>query len=174
MEIIVDLLKITLPAALVLYLAYSLVKTFLDKQLEAVKIQKRLDLGKETLPLRLQAYERISLLLERIAPNNLIIRLNDGSYSVIEFQQILLREIREEFNHNLSQQIYMSDEAWNLVRQSVEEVIAVINNAAHELDKDAPAIKLAKKIFEQVLERDEDINMKALRHVKQEVRLLLI
>jgi len=165
-------LKIILPVGLVSYGGYVLVKSFLDKQLEAMRLEQRKDLLKETLPLRLQAYERIMIFLERITPNNLIVRLNDNSYNVFQLQNILIREIREEYNHNLSQQVYMSDEAWNFVKKAMEEIIALINNSANELDKEAPSIELAKRIFENVLQTEEDINGMALRFIKSEVREL--
>lgn len=172
MDDFIDLLKIVLPAGLVLYGAYVLVKSFLDKQLEANRLDQHKEVVKETLPLRLQAYERVLIFLERSMPNNLIVRLNDNSYNVYQLQSVLVREVREEYNHNLSQQVYMSDEAWNLVRKAMEEVIALINNSAHGLDKEAPSIELAKKIFENVLASEDDINSLALKFIKKEVRQL--
>jgi hypothetical protein len=171
-DALLDIAKITLPAGIVLYAAYLMVKSFLDKQLLQENTQRRALLSKEILPLRLQAYERICIFLERITPNNLVIRLNDSNYNVYQFQNILIHEIREEYQHNLSQQIYMSDEAWSFVRKAMEEIIALINNAAYELDKEAPALKLAKKIFENVMMQDEDMNAQALKYIKREIREL--
>ncbi len=172
MEGIIDLLKITIPAAIVLYAAYLIVKSFLEKQLETIEASRKIDLIKETLSLRLQAYERIIIFLERISPNNLIVRLNDNSFNVYQLQNILVKEVREEYNHNLSQQIYMSDESWDFVRKSMEEVIATINSSAHELNKEAPSIELAKKVFENVLQSEQDVNAVAAKHIKSEVRKL--
>ncbi len=150
--------------------ALLIVKSFLDKQLEEERTRKSVELSKDVLPLRLQAGERMCIFLERIAPNSLIVRLNDSSYNVAQFQHLLLTEIRNEFNHNLSQQVYLSEESWGLVRKATEEVIALINNSAHGLDREAPSIELAKRIFERVLEKDEDVSNIATRYIKQEIR----
>jgi Na+/phosphate symporter len=105
-----------------------------------------------------------------MTPNNLLIRLNDNAYNVGELQEILLSEIRQEFNHNLSQQIYMSDEAWQQIKDAVENLLALINDAASELQKDEPALQLVKKIFAKIIDNQDDITGHALRFIKNEVR----
>jgi len=165
-----DVLAVLLTAAILLAGVFLIIKAFLDKQLSEEKLQKTLQISKEVLPLRLQAYERICIYLERMSPNNLIVRLNDRGYNVAQFQEVLLNEIRGEFNHNLSQQVYVSEEAWDYVRKSTEELIALVNNAAHELEREAPSIELAKKIFEKVLERQDDLISGALKYVKREIQ----
>ncbi len=100
---------ILIPAALVLFGMYISVNSLLNKQVEIKNIDLKSDSRKITIPLQLQAYERIILLLERISPSNLLLRLNGSSLNVGDFKQIIVREIREEFNHNLSQQIKHSD-----------------------------------------------------------------
>ncbi|WP_020533952.1 hypothetical protein [Flexithrix dorotheae] len=172
MESIIDIAKATIPSLIVIYGAYLIVKSFLDKSIEENKISKSVEQTKEILPLRLQAYERIVIFLERLAPNNLIIRLNDSSYSAVQFQNILVHEIREEFNHNLSQQIYMSDQSWGLVKKCMEEVIALINNSGQELKPDATSLDLAKKIFENLLAEDSDIIGQAQSIIKNEIRAI--
>lgn len=170
MELVIELVKIVLPAAVVLYAMYLTVKAFINKEIE----QKWLDIkmkNKETvLPIRFQAYERVCLFLERINPGNLILRLNASEYNAKEFQHILIREIREEFNHNLSQQVYMSDEAWNLTKNAMEEVLVMINQAASGMPENAKGIDLAKKVFELMMEKKVDSLSYALTYVKDEVR----
>lgn len=163
-------IAVLLTSVVIMSGALLIVKSFLDKQLEEERTRKSVELSKDVLPLRLQAGERMCIFLERIAPNSLIVRLNDSSYNVAQFQHLLLTEIRNEFNHNLSQQVYLSEESWGLVRKATEEVIALINNSAHGLDREAPSIELAKRIFERVLEKDEDVSNIATRYIKQEIR----
>src|SRR4051812_47369317 len=169
-QIFGDLIKILLPAAGVLYAMYLTVKAFLNKEFE----KKLLDLKTKNtdiiLPLRLQAYERMCLFLERISPHNLVLRLNDSNYNVIQFQQRLLSEIREEYNHNLSQQVYMSDQSWTYVKNAMEEVIAIVNKSSTELAKDAKSLELAKMIFENLIQKNEDPTLRALKYLKNEVR----
>jgi hypothetical protein len=170
MELLLDLVKIILPSSLVLYGMYLTVKSFLSKDFDNQLIKLKAKNVETVLPLRLQAYERMSLFLERMTPNNLLIRLNDNAYNVGELQEILLFEIRQEFNHNLSQQIYMSDEAWQHIRDAVDNLLAVINDAASELQKNEPSLQLVKKIFAKVIDNQDDITGHALRFIKNEVR----
>lgn len=172
MDIFSEILKYTLPSAVVLFGVYMLFKTSLENLLELQHMKKSGEQTKEILPLRLQAYERIILLLERITPNNLIVRLNDNNFNVVQFQNLLVQEIREEFNHNLSQQIYMSNEAWEITRKTKEEIIALINESAKEINKEAPSIELSKKIFQNVLDTENDLVSNNLQFIKNEVRQL--
>ncbi|WP_428654740.1 hypothetical protein [Runella sp.] len=170
MEIVTDLLKILLPSALVLYAMYLTVATFLKKQFVDKQLENRSKKVEITLPIRLQAYERMCLFLERISPNNLIIRLNGSATQAIEFQQILMCEVREEFNHNLSQQVYMSHEAWEQVRAAQQEVITLINQAASEIASDAAPLELSKKIFEKIIKENRNPTALALRTIKDEIQ----
>lgn len=170
MELFADFLKVLLPAGLVLYAMYLAIKTMLDRQFVEKQLDLKAEYAKTLLPIRLQAYERMCLFLERISPNNLLVRLNGSAATALDFQQIILSEIREEFNHNLSQQVYMSAEAWDLVRQAVNEVMALINAAAKEVQPDAPAIELSRQVFEIVMNQQLDPAGKALAFVKAEVQ----
>jgi hypothetical protein len=170
MELVIELMKIVLPAAIVLYAMYLTVKAFLNKEMEQ-KWQELKMKNKETiLPIRLQAYERICLFLERVHPNNLVLRLNDASYNAKELQALLLNEIREEYNHNLSQQVYMSDEAWNLTKTAMEEIILLINQASSGLTEENRGLDLAKRIFEILNDKKIDSHGYALTFIKDEVR----
>lgn len=170
MEPLIDLIKVLGPAALVLYLAYLLVRSFLDKQMEQIRLQIAQKNQEVVVPVRLQAYERICLLLERISPNNLMSRLNSAELTAIEFQQVLISEVREEFNHNLSQQVYMSSEAWSYVQTAVEDVISIINEAGGSLDKDEKGLSLAKRIIDLSISRPSDSTRLALDYIKTEIQ----
>lgn len=170
MEVLLDLFKILVPAALVLYAMYLIVKSFLDKELQKQVIATRDKNTEIVLPVRLQAYERMVLFLERITPNNLLRRLNTADLSAREFQHVLVHEIREEFNHNLSQQVYMSDESWRAIRQAMEEVVALINRSADDLPKDARGIELNRLLLKRMVEEDADPTGRALKTVKDEIR----
>ena len=168
MEIAIEFGKLLIPAAVVLYAMYLVVKSFLEKELTKHSMEIRSKSIETVLPNRLHAYERICLFLERIAPDNLIVRLNNGKYTAREFQQILLNEIREEYNHNVSQQLYMSEEVWGLVRSAKEDLIKTVNESTSELPEEATSIDLARKIFS--VEREYDPIQHALSAVKTEIR----
>lgn len=170
MEVLAEFLKIIVPAALVLYAMYLIVKSFLDKELQKQVVASRDKYTEIVLPIRLQAYERMVLFLERITPQNLLRRLGAGELSARELQHVLLHEIREEYNHNLSQQVYMSDESWRSVRHAMEEVIAVVNKAADNLPDGAPAIELNRRILRMVADESIDPAGPALKQIKDEIR----
>ena len=174
MQSLVELLKILIPAAAVLYGMYLTIQTFLQKQFE----QKELDIKAKTVeittPIRLQAYERMTLFLERITPANLLIRLGSPDIQAIDFQRILLHEIREEFNHNLAQQVYISHDVWEKTRTAMNDVVALINTSASEISPDATSINLSKKIFEKVINGNQQPTAEALKILKEEAQKMFL
>lgn len=171
MELFFEFLKFLVPALLVLYAMYLTVKAFIQKDLEQKILDIKMKNQEVVLPIRLQAFERMALFLERITPNNLVLRLNDGSYSAKQFQQVLLSEIREEYYHNLSQQVYMADATWELVKNAMEEIIVIINQSGSGLTEDAKSIDLARQIFERMLEKNSDPVADAMKSLKNEIKL---
>lgn len=170
MEPIWDLIKIIIPAGIVLYAMFLTVKTMLQKQNEAKIIEIKAKNKEIVLPIRLQAYERMSLFLERISPDQIIKRVQKSDMNVAELQYLLLNEIREEFNHNLSQQVYMSDEAWKIIKNAKEELIMVVNQSAKDLDPEAKSIELVKRIYEESLEKKIDSIEYGLSFLKNEIQ----
>ncbi len=173
MEILTELLKIVIPAGIVLYGMYLTVRTFLNKDFERRLVELKAKYIDVTLPLRLQAYERMALFLERISAPNLLMRLNDSELTAVQLQSILLEEIRSEFAHNFSQQVYMSDEAWEKIRTAMDNMVAMINDSASEVAPDEPGIKLAKAIVSNIIAQNDDITGNALKFLKAEVRNFL-
>jgi hypothetical protein len=120
----------------------------------------------------LQAYERMTLFLERITLNNLVLRLSSQALSAREFHQLLVREVREEFNHNLSQQVYMSDKVWIDIVRAMEDVVQVINEANASMPENASAMDLGRRIFQLAIEKNTNQTITALKSLKDEVRSL--
>jgi hypothetical protein len=171
MEIISDLIKILLPASLVLLGIYLTIESVLKKQFEKNVLEIRAKNTEIILPVRLQAYERMALFLERISPHNLIIRINQPNMTAGEMQSIMLHEIREELNHNLSQQIYMTEVVWTLIRNATEDITSTINTCAQQIETDKPSIELARKIFEVQMNKEGDLIQKAMSELKSEISL---
>ncbi|NJN24734.1 MAG: hypothetical protein HC819_01440 [Cyclobacteriaceae bacterium] len=170
MEIVLELGKIVLPAALVLYAMFLTMKSMLAKEVVKANLEFKIAGSKVALPNRLQAFERMSLFLERLSPGNLVLRLNSVNMSAKQLQQVMIAEIREEFNHNLSQQIYMSDKSWGLIKNTVEDVIALINTNAEKLGPEARSVELAKLIFNELEKREVDPVAVTLSEIKAEIR----
>lgn len=171
MEYLADLLKIVLPAGLVIYGMYLTIMSFLKKEREKMIMDLKTQNTQIVLPVRLQAGERLCLLLERITLNNLIRRVNNPEYSARDLYSQLLLEVREEFNHNLSQQVYFSDETWEGVRRAMESVVTIVNTAMQDMNENARGIDLAKRIFQITLEQKNDAIQMALKEVKSEIRI---
>lgn len=170
MDNLIEILKLTIPAALVLYAMYLVIRSFLTARMDEMKAALRQKNQEVVTPIRLQAYERIILLLERINPQNIISRLNNPEFLAREFQQLLVMEIRQEYNHNLSQQLYMSDEAWAYVTAAVEDTISLINEAGGRTTPEAKSIDLVKTIFE--MDMSKSTIQQALFYLKNEIREL--
>ena len=170
MDAIVDLAKVLLPAGLFLYGMYMLVRSFINRDIDVRKLEVRSRAIETILPNRLQAYERMCLFLERIAPQNMLLRLNQPGISAHEFHRMLLDEIRSEYNHNVSQQIYMSENVWNMVKNAKEDLVIQINEASSQLGPEATSLDLAKKIFEMAMNKQVDPMGHALSELKKEIQ----
>lgn len=124
-------------------------------------------------PMQVEAYQRIVLFLERIAPNNIIMRLNNPALPGRAFQQVLLDSIRNEYEHNLAQQIFISTEAWELVKNSKEDVIKIVNMAASKLPATATCIDLSRGVFEITAQLKNQPTDRAILYLKAELENLV-
>lgn len=170
MDALIELIKILVPASVVLYAAYLLVRTFIHKELELRKLEVRSRAIETVLPNRLQAYERMVLFLERMSPQNLLVRLSSSGMPAREFHQLLLSEIRNEYNHNVSQQVYIGQEVWELIKNAKEDLIVSINDAASEMNLESTSLDLSKKIFEKSINKQVDPLGHALIELKKEIQ----
>lgn len=124
------------------------------------------DAQKDTLPIRLQAYERMVLFLERIAINSLVVRVAPKGKSKGDYENLLIKQVETEFEHNLSQQIYMSEECWNIIKAAKNATIQIIRSAGMS-ETDSPD-KLREDILNQTMEKQSP-SATALAFVKKEV-----
>ena len=108
-----------------------------------------------TQPLQLAAYERLVILADRIAIPNLISRTSEPGLSKVQMQQLLTQTIKQEYDHNLSQQIYVSADAWEAVRNLKDQNIHLINQVASVLPAEANGMDLSKKILDFVLNQPQ-------------------
>ena len=168
---LIELLKYTVPSLVVLATAYYLLKMFLDKETEKTQMQMRLDVQKISLPVRMQAYERLVLLLERIEPSGLLVRTNMPGMTASQLQSALVQSIRAEFEHNLSQQLYVSTKAWEMVRNAREETIKRINTSAMKLIPEATSADLASLILINDIDAEQSAVKGALDLLKSEARI---
>jgi len=173
MQDILEILKYTVPSIVVFLTATVMIKYYFKSFLRERDRERILQDRKKTLPLRLQAYERLSLFLERISVDSLVVREQSDDFSSRDFHQHLLASIRAEYEHNLTQQIYISGDAWNVVRNAKEGTIKMINRAAMQVNPDGPALELSKKIIEIQMEVENSPSHVALDFLRSEARQLL-
>ncbi len=181
---LMEILKYTIPALVVLAAAWLLTKKFVDyNSKHLVVMQQSYELEKQKLeseskrkreesfiPLKLQAYERLSLFLERINPPNLIPRELKPGMTAGLFHKQLLTSIKDEFEHNMSQQIYLSDEAWLLTKNAKEAILSLINQSASAVKPDESGIKLAEAILSHTFDEGENPVDVALAALKNDIR----
>ena len=170
---ILELLKYTLPALIVFLTAYFLLTRYMQKEATEKAIELKLKRDKEITMLRLQAYERLALFLERIGPANVISRVRVPDMICTELQYSMVRNIREEYEHNLSQQIYVSSAAWNLIVASKDEIIKLVNLIGQQLPPDASSGQLINAIFTGIAKANAPLPTEhALEFLKAECREL--
>lgn len=166
MNSVIEVIRYTLPSIVVFLTAYFLIKEFLQMD----KNRRNQDLVAErmrvSLPIRLQAYERIILFLERISPENLVMRLHKPDMSAAEFHRLLVHTVRDEFSHNLSQQLYVSLPAWEKVKNAKEEMIRQINTSVAQMEEKDSATDLSNRLLGMSVEKSA--TKKALDYLKGE------
>lgn len=156
-----------LPAIVVAIIAYFFFKGHIANEEGRRRYLIQKEAQNKIIPARLQAYERLTLLLERIDPNKILIRVKPFDDEVDKYEQHLIKNIEQEFEHNVTQQIYISPECWNLINAAKNATIHLIRQAAmHEKDNDADAMReyLLRNFMEEITP-----SQKALAYIKKEV-----
>lgn len=167
---ILEILKYTLPSLIVFLTAYLIIRKFIDNEIK----KRAFDLASMNndliTPVRLQAYERLALFLERISPEFLIMRTNQPGMTAKQLQTELLVVIRTEFEHNLSQQIYVSQKTWEIIKNCRGNLLKIINTSAAVVSPDSPSINLSKAILEKIMDMDQSPTDEALAYLKKEIQ----
>lgn len=146
----------------------SLVKAFLENETAKATESRKIENAKITMPLRIQAYERLVLLLERIKPESLLLRVQSPNMTAGLLHQELLITIRAEFEHNLSQQIYVSQAAWDSVKAAKDSLIRLINEEAVNVATGAPASTLSEAIIKATVSQASNPTDNALSVLKKD------
>ncbi len=159
-------------ASAVYIAAYITMKTFVKTEQMRLQEEYRKQTSNLVLPARLQAYERMVLFLERISPDSLVLRAHKNEMNAYQLHLELIRAIKTEYEHNLSQQIYISAGAWSLIKNAKEEILKAINIASSKINDNASGIELGKVIIDVSAQVTKLPNQIALEYLKKEVSLL--
>lgn len=171
-----DIIKLLLNAgtlalggSIVVLVAYFLIKDAMKHYLKTITVASTPIDHTNLLQLRLQAHERMIVFVERINPSNLLLRLYQKDIEVRTLQAISINEIKSEFQHNITQQLYLDAASWNVIRKLKDDTIAMINNAVQHLPADASGIDLSKMVLHHMSEIAENPYELTIGLIKQDV-----
>lgn len=173
METFLDILKYTIPATIVMIACVVIVRRFLMADFREKQLSLLRDNQSITVRLRLQAYERLVLFLERIHPRQLIPRIYHSDMTVAELEAAIIFNIRAEYEHNLSQQIYVTRQVWNAVRGVKEQEINMVSQIARQLSPSAPAKDLHQRMVDYLLTVEDMPIEVAMQVINEEAKTVL-
>ncbi|MAM19146.1 MAG: hypothetical protein VX712_01455 [Bacteroidota bacterium] len=169
-EQVFDFLFAILPAAIVGAVAFYFFHTYLKNEESRRRFLLLRENRKTALPLKLQAYERMALFLERISPGKLLFRIKPTSKEASLYANLLIANIEQEFEHNLAQQIYLTSECWDYIKTAKNATINLIRNAAAKENIETTD-QLRDLILNNMIERQPPTDA-ALIFIKNEVKSL--
>jgi hypothetical protein len=137
------------------------------------EIKLRLGINNETIKLKLQAYERLTLYTERASLKNLVSRIHTENISARDLQLQLIQTLNSEYEFNVTQQIYVSKEMWKAITKLRDQNIFIINQIAGTLPPTAPSIDLSRAILEYVANNNAEISTIVLDALQFEAKKLL-
>lgn len=164
---LIEALLYAVPALITGLIAYYFFKEHTKNEDGRRRFLLKKDMQISAMPLRLQAYERMAIFLERISPSKLITRVRPTSSDKESYEELLVANIEQEFEHNLSQQIYITDDCWNIICAAKNATIQLIRKAS-KLETTDSANKLREVVLTEVINKRPPSDT-ALSYIKQEV-----
>lgn len=171
-DLVIDLIMIIIPAAIVFFVAHHFTTKFFQEEREKRRHEiKQVKLNKIS-PLKVQAFERLTIFLDRITPENLILRNTSKDFNATQFKHKMVRSVQEEFNHNISQQLYISDQSWTMIKLAMEYVLGTIEACYKIMPENAKGTDLGKAILVELQERDQNPVQAAIQFLKKELEIV--
>lgn len=170
-ERFIDMLLFAVPSLITGFVAYYFFKEHTKNEDGRRRFLLKKDLQVNALPARLQAYERLTLFLERISPNKLLIRVSPNNLSKEAYETLLVQTIEQELEHNLTQQIYVSEKCWNIILAAKNATIQLIRKGSLS-EKTVSADKLREVILMEMMDRRAPSDA-ALSLIKEEIAEIL-
>jgi hypothetical protein len=150
MKLVVFLGILLVTSVALVYVVYLFLKKQGEKELIYLQGELKKQRQEYFLPTRLEAYQRAILLMERIHPNSLVMRLHNPGLPARALQMEFVKSIREEYDHNVAQQLFISPEGWQMIKNSKEDIIKLINAAGEQMSLTSTGLDLSSKIFEML------------------------
>ena len=170
MEEFAQMLMYTVPSVVVGALAYLLVHRLIQNEQNRHLMEVKKENLKYSTPIIFQAHERLTLFLERIQMSSVISRVHKPGMSARLLQTELINNIKTEFEHNITQQLYVSKNSWELVKKAKEESMKAVSLGMSKLQDGATAIDLAREVLTITAAQDHDWTQKAIDALKSELR----
>lgn len=168
---VLEILKFIIPSLVVLAVCYVIINKVMEDHQSRLQLELRKQNASLLTPLKLQAYERMILFLERISPQMLINNYNDGTNTSRGLKHLMESAVNQEYMHNLSQQIYISNQAWNIIKVVKEEVIQLIHETYENTNPEASGVDLSKAIIDRMIADNSIPTLKAIDFLKAEINL---
>ena len=168
-KLLLNTLSLALGGSGVVLVAYYLIKSDLDDYLNSRKTKQPVTADLSLLQLRLQAHERMIVFVDRINPSNLLLRLHQKGIEAGALQAMSITEIKTEFQHNITQQLYIDAVTWNVLRKLKDDTIAMINNAVSNLPAEASGLELSKMVLHHMSEIEENPYELTIGLIKKDV-----
>lgn len=169
---IIDLLVLAAGIFGALMAFYYIVKNDIQRFFDLKTLELNKESSVQLLPLRLQAHERLIIFIDRINPANLLVRIHQQGIEIATLQAGILNEIRSEYQHNVAQQLYVSNSSWNVIRKLKDDTIAMMNNAVQGLPKDANGVELSKAILQHMATISENPYDLTIELIKKDIQKL--
>lgn len=148
---------------------YYLIRNDINRYFRLKSLGEKKDESSPLLPLRLQAHERLIVFIERINPTNLFLRLHVQGITVKDLQSLILNEIRSEYQHNVTQQLYVSERTWNVVRKLKDDTLVMVNNAVQRLPDHSTGVDLSKLVLQHMAEMSDNPYDLTLDLIKKDI-----
>jgi len=169
----VEVLKYCIPALIVLLATWIVMHKLFNNEQQKREWELKRASQKEISPIRLRAYERLALMLERTQPEHLLVDLDVSQMTVQQLQRRLLQTIRLEFDHNMSQQIYVSEQVWEQIVAARGQMLSFVTAIAMQLPPESTTLDYAKMLLTAYSTNGETANEAALRVLKAEAASLV-
>ncbi len=171
-ELITNIVALAAGGIITLAVGYSFIKSDLKHYLDLRDAELKKDDRKQLLPLRLQAHERLIIFIERINPSNLFVRLHEQGIPVTALQAVILNDIRSEYQHNVTQQLYVGAETWEVVKKLKDDTLAMVNNAVNGLSEGSMGVDLSRMILQHMAGLEDNPYDLTVNLIKKDVHQL--
>lgn len=173
MTTVLEILKYVLPSLIVFGTAYLLIKKFLDAQYHIKALELKASYSKDAIPLKLQAYERLILLCERVRVPQLLMRLKDREMTAKDLKNAMVISVQKEFEHNMAQQLYCSGKLWDIITLAKNDTITLITNTYDENKHANDPSEFANLLIQKLRQMPKSAIGLAIQAVKEEAKIIL-